>query len=445
MYIQWLRDRIGRIDHIGRTAVLDQDTHPAPHVAEYTAGANVFPRAGQPPLSRQVILVATLMWLATRLVFIAITFIPTNHLGISPAHLQNAPHDRLFLWSQFDANWYLHIAQHGYDSRAATAFFPLYPLLTRMLTFIIGSDHSLLAALIVSNLGALIAFIGLGLLAAHDARRDAAAFPAIRALAAYPFAFFLFAPYTDGLFLGFAVVAFLCARRGAWKWAALYAFLAGATRATGVILIPALFWEFGRQQGWWQRASWQADRWRVLLRELLRAKPLSDFVLALGAVPLAIGLFMLYCGKTVGSPLAPFEAQGHYWGRTGMPVWATLARAVGDLFAAPAGSGVQAMILIDLGAIVLFTAMTLATIRSAPVAYTIYMAGLLYLSSAMPILRHPSILDAAARFMLAAFPVWLVAGRWMEKRPWLDMLVVSLGFSLQTVCALLFMSGFLVQ
>ncbi|HEU5349375.1 MAG TPA: hypothetical protein VFU63_12265, partial [Ktedonobacterales bacterium] len=282
-------------------------------------------------------------------------------------------------------------------------------------------------------------------LAAHEAHNDAAAAPAIRVLAAYPFAFFLFAPYTDGLFLGFAVVAVLCARRGSWKWAALFAFLAGATRVTGVILIPVLFWEFGRQYGWWRRASWQAGRWRGLLRELFHVKPLSDIVLLLGAVPLAIGLFVLYCGIALGRPLVSFEAQGHYWGRVSMPIWATVARQIGNLFTTPLGERVQALILIDLVALILFTAVTLVAIRKVPVAYTIYMAGLLYLATAMPTLRLPSIIDAAARFMLAAFPTWLLVGHWVQKRPWLDMFIVSVGFSLQVVFALLFMSGYLVQ
>ncbi|HEU5347211.1 MAG TPA: mannosyltransferase family protein [Ktedonobacterales bacterium] len=358
--------------------------------------------------------------------------------------------NRLVLWQQFDANWYIHIAQNGYDSHTTMAFYPLYPMLIRAVTFVMGDSHSLLAAMLIANAGSLVAFIGLSLLAVHDSHNDSAAPRAVRALAAYPFAFFLFAPYTEGLFLGFAVVAFLCARRGAWKWAAFWVFLAGATRPTGAILVLALLWEFGSQHGWWQRERWRRDywqpgRWREVSRGLLQVKPMSDFIFVIGAMPLALGLFVLYSDKRWGLPLEPFQAQQHYWGRTVQPIWQTLAELMSQLASAPIGGRVQALILLDLGAVVLCAVVTLIAIRTIPFAYVIYMAGLIYISVATPILSSPSIIDSAARFMLVAFPVWLTLGRWFETRPWLDMFVVFVGISLQVIFALLFMSGFGIQ
>ena len=422
--------------------VSDLDTMPVVAVAGLPAGA----APSRKPLSRQVIGMAALMWLATRIAYLAITYFPVNHLGSNLETTGN----RLILWSRFDANWYINIAQHGYGPRASFAFYPLYPLLIRGLTFLVGPAHSLQAAMLISNAGSLLAFIGLGLLAAHDAGDSAAAPRAIRAMAVYPFAFFMFAPYTEGIFLGFAVIAFLCARRGAWKWAAFWAFLAGATRPTGAILIPALFWEFGSQHGWWRRERWRRDywqsgRWRELPRGLLRLKLVSDFILAMAAVPLAIGLFMFYSDKRIGNPLAPFYAQNIAWGRTSQPVWETLAELLRSLASAPLGGRVQSLILIDLGAVTLCAVITLLAIRGIPFAYVVYMAGLLYISVATPILTSPSIIDSAARFMVAAFPVWLILGRWFEKRPWLDMFVVFIGLSLQIVFALLFMSGVGIQ
>lgn len=423
------------VPSVSRPAVTVSDLDTMP-VASVSAAPATVSRA-RAPLSRQVIGLAALMWLATRIAYLVITYFPVNHLG---ANLETTG-NRLALWSRFDANWYISIAQHGYGPRASFAFYPLYPLLIHGLGFLVGPAHSLQAAMLISNAGSLLAFIGLGLLAAHDAGDSAAAPRAIRAMAVYPFAFFMFAPYTEGLFLGFAVLSVLCARRGSWKWAAFWAFLAGATRPTGAILIPALFFEFGSQQGWWRRDYWRSGRWR----NLFHLKPISDFILAMAAVPLAIGLFMFYSAQRIGNPLEPFYAQNIAWGRTSQPIWQTLAELLRGLASAPIGGRVQSLILIDLGAVTLCALITLLAIRKIPFAYVVYMAGLLYISVATPILTSPSIIDSAARFMVAAFPVWLVLGRWFAKRPWLDMAVVFIGLSLQIIFALLFMSGFGIQ
>jgi hypothetical protein len=248
------------------------------------------------------------IWLATRLVFVlityfAVTFAATNHsASVYPSAM-------LAAWSRKDVGWYLAIAQQGYwhptavsRGESPTAFFPLYPMLIAALTFMLGASHRLLAAMLVSNLGVLAAFIGLGLLAAHDAQTsppatplrgegsqtppsDAAAMsqgsplpdkggaegwemsPApppplgegaggrglsrtVLIAAAAPLAFFLAAAYSDSLFFALAVFALLAARRGAWRWAILCGMLAGLDRFTAVILILPLAWEFATQHGW---------------------------------------------------------------------------------------------------------------------------------------------------------------------------------------------------
>jgi hypothetical protein len=65
------------------------------------------------------------------------------------------------------------------------------------------------------------------------------------------------------------------------------------------------------------------------------------------------------------------------------------------------------------------------------VAYTLYMLALTYLVIASPItLGSPDLLMSAERYMLAAAPMFLLLGRWMGHRPWLDMLLVSGGLFL---------------
>ncbi len=141
-----------------------------------------------------------------------------------------------------DAIWFLRIATHGYargDSSAA--FFPLYPLATRAVSFFVGG-HPLLAATLVSNaafLGALVVLFALTKMELSESH----ARKVVLYMAIFPTSFFFLAPYSESLFLVLAVSAFWFARRDRWALAALVALLAATTRSIGIVLAPALFVE----------------------------------------------------------------------------------------------------------------------------------------------------------------------------------------------------------
>ena len=396
---------------------------------------------------RAVVAQALGMWLATRVAFALFTYFAVTYFAelFSPVgqYAAFSPRALLHAWQQWDASWYLNIAQHGYWEIQATGFFPLYPMLIRVATFVLGDTHSLTAALLVANLGTLGAFVALGLLAAGEDGSETSAWRAIRVAAAYPLAFFLAAPYTEGLFLAFAAGSLFCARRGAWLWAALWAFLAGLTRPTSIVLILPLLWEFGRQHDWWRMASsewWRQGHWRAPLR-LLEASAVTEAAAVMGAVPLAIGLFALYCWQRFGDPLIFLRAQRIYWSHMLMPPWQGLSLALGHYFAAPAWTYLQSWLLVDLAPLAIFALLTLATIRRIPFAFTLYMLGLLYMATATPLIGYSDTFRSVGRYLLASAPIFLLLGRWTERRPWLDLLIVSGGFLLQAVFTLHWLLG----
>ncbi|HEX4678481.1 MAG TPA: hypothetical protein VH210_04625 [Gaiellaceae bacterium] len=54
------------------------------------------------------------------------------------------------LWGRWDGGWFARIAQHGYEQpHFTTAFFPLYPLLVRIVPWPLGGRY-VLAGVIVS-------------------------------------------------------------------------------------------------------------------------------------------------------------------------------------------------------------------------------------------------------------------------------------------------------
>jgi hypothetical protein len=404
--------------------------HIAPTKASESVALATPPRGDLP--WRKIALQASGMWLVTRFLFFLITFfaVPFNSFQSAPERVFS-PEMMFQSWRRWDATLYLHLAASGYQTSSQAAFFPLYPLLVRGVTFVVGQPNELLAGMLVSNLATLAAFFGVGLLAAHEDGNEATA-PALRALAAYPLALFTVAAYADSLFLACAAFALFAARRGNWRWAALAAFLGGLTRPVSVILVLPLFWEYGRQQGWW------SDGWRGLRR----IRPALDGALVVLAVPLAIGLYALFLWRTFGDPLLFQHAQLVFFGREMLPIWQALGVDLSGWTHFQPWSLGQARILIDAAPVALLALATLLAIRKVPFTFTLFSLGLLYISLASPLVINAwDPLAAAGRYVLPAVPLYLILGRWMGKHRELDLLLVGGGFALQALTTALFLAG----
>lgn len=149
--------------------------------------------------------------------------------------------DPAAVWEQWDARWYIGIAEHGYHftihHKPALAFFPLLPLLIHVIA---GSGTAGDAAgILVSNGAFLGALLYLRPLAAQEWGNDCAA-RAVWLLALFPTAFFTFAPYTESLFLLGAIGSLYHARRGDSTLAGVWAAIAILSHSTGLILLPAI-------------------------------------------------------------------------------------------------------------------------------------------------------------------------------------------------------------
>ncbi|HYP21831.1 MAG TPA: hypothetical protein VEY08_17305 [Chloroflexia bacterium] len=376
------------------------------------------------------------MWLATRIVFIIFTYVAVifNTQGFDPADMglggSFPPDVVLNHWKRWDTDWYLHIASVGYQQDPLrTAFFPLYPLLIHVFSSAGDLTFQLSIALLISNLGALAAFIALGLLAAHEAGPEASPF-AITSLAAYPFAFFLAAAYPDSLFLGLAIFSIFFARRGLWYGAATCAFIAALTRPTGIILVLPLLWEFAHQHGWLTR------RWR----EKMRLDILAKCILVAGAVPAAVGLYALYLWDLFGNPLVFLSVQA-FWRHTFVPPWDLPGIAMYAILKEPAWSFNQLRVLVDVVPVIVFVALTIALARRMPITYTFYMVGALYVTLASPLVTYFDPFASVPRYLLVAFPAFLLVGQWMMRHQWLNIAVTSGGFMLQAIFAGFFLMG----
>lgn len=142
------------------------------------------------------------------------------------------------LWCHWDVNHYLNIARDGYvatgDERLRLVFFPLYPLLMRLLAPVTGGDVFLAGTLISLLCAALSAALVYDLAYMHFGGHTASLSVAYFLL--NPMSVFLCCVYTEALFLCLTLGAVCLSRRGRPWLAALCGMLSALTRMPGVIL-----------------------------------------------------------------------------------------------------------------------------------------------------------------------------------------------------------------
>ncbi len=218
-----------------------------------------------------------------------------------------------------DSWWYNNIASTGYTMgdvethvQGNTAFFPLYPLATRLFAPLFGGIF--MSGIILSNLAFLAGLFFVYALARHEFD-EASAGRAVFYLAVAPGTVFFSAMYTESFFLLFVAAGFYYARTSRWTAAAIAAALGSATRNTGVAMAMVVLLEGYRQAGFRWRLPLPAHRWEAHLREqvaVVRANKLP----VLAAAMSASGLFayMAYLGVSFGDPLGFIHVQAT-WGR----------------------------------------------------------------------------------------------------------------------------------
>lgn len=209
--------------------------------------------------------------------------------------------------ARWDSTWYLQIANHGYATRQATAFYPLYPLSARIVGTPLGS--SLIGGIVVSVAALLAALYLLRRLV----ERELGGEPAKRTVllvAFFPTAVYFSAVYSEGLLLALTVGAFYAARRGRWAYAGIAGGLATMTHPDGaLVIVPlVLLHLYGPRD----------DRPEPIVKRGLRPRyPLTRSVLWLALAPAGGLLYATYLAVKFRDPLVALgAAKTSGWDRT---------------------------------------------------------------------------------------------------------------------------------
>ena len=290
-------------------------------------------------------------------------------------------------WANFDGIHYLTIAKEHYY-QYQQAFFPLYPLLIRLLSWVTRVPEVWVAVGIshVSMIFGLYFFYKLS-----QRYRKHNGLWCIILFLLFPTSFFFASVYPESLYFALASGALYALEKRWWWWAGLAGMLASGTRLFGVyLLMPAIF-EYS----------------------LVKKKQIKD-ILGLGLIPLGLVVYMIYLWQTVGDPLAFFHVQSAFGAN----------RSGGQLIFLPQvlWRYLKILLTVDPSS---FSYM-IASIELLTFIFTIYLlvrglqsklklSLLLYATAVVVTPTLTGTLSSFPRYLLAAFPLFFVLDSLSER------------------------------
>ncbi len=328
-------------------------------------------------------------------------------------------------WQRFDTQRYLVIAREGYANEQNSVFPPLYPLAIRAVGTLFGggSMANLTAAILIANLACLSYLI----LLHHVVTQEINAQTATRTLiylVLFPTGFFLFAPYTESIFMLLTLGSLWAGKNGRFWLAGTLGFFASLTRLTGWILIVPLAYEVWQQQIV-ERKKGRGKReiptpYSSLLSLLHSPAPVSKAALPCLLPPLGLISFIAWRWWVGLPPLSQMYQQ--YWFQTTNLPGSDIFRAMNTLFlGGPARANEFISLALDFAVTVFLFVTTVLVWRRLGRTYGLYSVMML-LFILLPTSELKPIYSFS-RYALAFFPAFMVLGMAGE-RPFINRLIL---------------------
>ncbi|HLI50273.1 MAG TPA: mannosyltransferase family protein, partial [Thermomicrobiaceae bacterium] len=309
---------------------------------------------------------------------------------------------------RWDSGWYSYIAQHGYVSTPGfqgVAFFPLFPYILRAFYLILPASWYFFEGVVINHVIFALSLIPVWLYAERIGGRKVAQ-RTLFLLCIFPAALFFNAIYTEALFLLFSSLALVLFQRDRFGSAGVAGFFACLTRSFGIFLaVSGLIYAGVR---------WLRDR-DSLSRTIWR-------VATLALIPLGIVVFMLMQLHIYGDPTLFLKVQTVAgWSHVKVFPLVSLYHAADYSLYHHSLTVINFMDAVNTGALAIALILGLVLLRSDP-------AGAVYsLLSVLLVLATPSggdTLMSGARYVAVLFPIFVMLGRWAERRWFLGLLTV---------------------
>lgn len=325
------------------------------------------------------------MFLATRVLLTLIGFAARS--TITPFPQSGGPffqNPLLAMWGQWDTRWYLIIATTGYSTspegpfgQASYAFFPLYPLLMRLVGGLTGGAY--LAGLVVSNISLLASSLLLFKLL-QETDSSETAFRTVRYLFLFPTAFLFSAVLSESLFSALALACFYYARKERWALVGTLGLCCSLTRSVGVLIILPLFYEYLTRVKW----QFRSIGWPVLYL----------FLILLGFTG-----FMGYNYYLTGDALGFVHAQAAWGKQISNPI-GVLAYGISPL---------RGRIQLVVATLLTVCALVLLGGSYRRIQFAHWLFGMCLLLA--PLFTGPTSLPSMPRFMVVAFPLYIALAK----------------------------------
>ncbi|MBO4514756.1 MAG: glycosyltransferase family 39 protein [Lachnospiraceae bacterium] len=328
-------------------------------------------------------------------------------------------------WAHWDSPHYLDIAEKGYANciengqHLFLVFFPLYPWLVRLFHLICPSWQ--LAGMLVSTLSFAVGAVFFYATLVREYDRDVAE-KALVLLSVSPFAFFFGAAMTESLFFCMVSIAFYLIKRHCWLGVGLIGLLCSLCRAQGVIILGVAGVEF--------LLTYSPVR-------LAREKKLGTFfqyVFTKGIFLLLIpvgNLIYCYINYVVEGNAFQFVIyQREHWHLSPTFFTNSLEEIVSYLVNPTVGTSIKVCIWIpEYLAFVLAMAALAYGIKRHPLKYTAYLFVYTMICYSV------TWLISGGRYMLCAFPLFMIAGEFTHRHPKIYPWLISLSSFLMAVYA----------
>lgn len=308
------------------------------------------------------------------------------------------------IWSRWDSVNYTRLADQGFamlvDGRPLyVVFFPLYPWCIRLLHLFIPNYY--LSSLILSwgfYVGAVIFLYKLLILDF----KESIAWKTIVLLSVFPFAFYLGSIHTESLSLFMMVVTFYYVRKHNWPLVMVFGILAALSRLVGSLVAVAAVVEYIRVYRPFHQLK--SKQFRLFWKDIF-----TKFIF----IPL-IGIGgLIYLGinyQVTGNAFQFIEYQSSNWHNNAQPVYQTVI----DLFERTLSNFNTLTGCIwfpELALLIITVALIFVTWKNVPSIYSVFLVSYVILS------YSSSWLLSGARYMAIAFPLFLMATVWTEKKP----------------------------
>ncbi len=315
------------------------------------------------------------IFLLYKIIIISIAY---TSYAIIPEEASRRKHSDPLLdpFAQLDARAYLDIAKNGYNAEfndtSNYGWYPLYPLLVRLFSFV-GYE---LSAFLIANIFSFFSVVLLYLLVKYEFNEKIGE-KSLFYLLFFPSAFFLTAMYSESLFLALVLAMFILANKSKWHYVGLLGFMAALARPQGIIMLIPMAYMYMKNE-----------------------KKLKLSAIFLVLIPIGLLTLMTYHYSVTGDPFIQFYTHGKYQRNVTLP-FVAFSNTIREIFSEQRIFDI-AVSIFNVSIALFLTFLAYLSYRELKLEYTLYFT----LSLLIPFFSAS--LASISRFGLVMFPAFMV-------------------------------------